>query len=87
MAAAYQRNDYDFVVKRERGVLEREAFISPALYRPERLLRETMLTPPGCSFINVDYERHAHATVARGFLVAPALTGKFRGFRISFMLM
>lgn len=80
----------EYVCHEERegiDVLEHEALMSAALCHPERQPRETTLSPSGCSSINIDYERQTHATVVKEFLVAPALTGKFRGFTISFMLM
>lgn len=69
MAGVYQKNDYDFVVKRKPGILDRETLIKFAVYHPEQQPLKTMLTPAGCSFINVDYENHIRATVAKGFLV------------------
>lgn len=69
MAGVYQINDYDFVVKRKRVILDHEILIKFALYHPEQQPLKTMLTLAGCSFINVDYETHIRATVAKGFLV------------------
>jgi len=69
MPVVYQINDYDSVVKGKRGIPEHETLIKCALYHPEQLPQKTMLPLPGCSFINVAYEYHAHGTLAKRFLV------------------
>lgn len=78
MAAVYQMNDYDFVVKREKGVLEHEAFISPALYHRMYLLcaiewqlRETMFLLLGALFSMLITKGTLMLQSPKGFLLLP----------------